>query len=179
MDSVQIHSLTDFGARELEQLAEVLVDCVDGGASVSFMAPLSHSKAQTFWRDTAVRVGRRERVVLVAVDERDSIAGTVQVVWAESENQPHRADVAKMLVRRDARRRGIGAALLAAAEEAAVSNGKTLLVLDTADDAALRLYRREGWTLCGEIPDYALWPHGGHCPTTILFKRLSAPVLQR
>lgn len=110
--------------------------------------------------------------MIAATDEQGRIVGTVQVIWAEPENQPHRADVAKMLVAPHARRRGVGAALLAAAECEAAAHGKTLLVLDTADAAAARLYARGGWTFCGEIPDYALWPSGGYCATQVFFKSL-------
>src|SRR5688572_9195584 len=119
------------GPREITQLAEVLIDCVAGGASVSFMAPMTHEKALAYWSDVAASAERGERVVIAALDVGERIVGTVQVVWATPENQPHRADVAKMLVHRDARRRGAGAQLLAAAEEAACAAGKTLLVLDT------------------------------------------------
>ena len=94
------------------------------------------------------------------------------MIWAEPENQPHRGDLAKMLVHRRARRHGIGAALLVAAERAALSAGKTLLVLDTASGDAERLYARHGWQRCGEIPDYALWPDGALCATTVYFKSL-------
>jgi GNAT superfamily N-acetyltransferase len=117
-------------------------------------------------------VARSERVVLAAVDERGTIVGTVQVIWAEPENQRHRGDLAKMLVAPSARRRGVGAALLAAAETEAAAHGKTLLVLDTADATAARLYARGGWTLCGAIPDYALWPGGGYCATHVFYKAL-------
>ena len=99
--------------------------------------------------------------------------GTVQVVLNQPENQPHRGDLAKMLVHRRARQQGIGAALLAAAERAALGAGKTLLVLDTATGAdAERLYARQGWHRCGVIPEYALWPDGRPCATTVFFKEL-------
>ncbi|MBV7339794.1 GNAT family N-acetyltransferase [Chloroflexi bacterium TSY] len=100
------------------------------------------------------------------------MVGTVQVILDQPENQPHRGDIAKMLVHRCARRRGIGAALLTAAEQSALSAGKTLLVLDTASADAERLYERQGWQRCGQIPNYALWPTGGPCPTTFFFKVL-------
>jgi len=153
-------------------LSDVLIDCVEGGASVSFMLPMSRAKAETFWRTIAGSVERGERVVLAAEDEAGSIVGTVQVILAQPENQPHRGDLAKMLVHRRARRRGIGAALLAAAERNALNAGKTLLVLDTASSDAERLYARQGWQRCGEIPNYALWPDGTPCVTTIFFKFL-------
>jgi GNAT superfamily N-acetyltransferase len=100
------------------------------------------------------------------------VLGTVQLVLAQPENQPHRADLAKMLVHSAARRRGSGAALMQAAEATARNCGKTLLVLDTASDEAERLYARQGWILVGKIPDYALLPHGGLCSTSFYYRRL-------
>jgi GNAT superfamily N-acetyltransferase len=168
----QIRCLDTIGEREIQGLSDVLIDCVEGGASVSFMLPMSRTKVEGYWREMSTSVTRGERVVLVAEDTTGRIAGTVQVIWAEAENQPHRADLAKMLVHRRARRHGIGAALLAAAERTAFSAGKTLLVLDTASGDAERLYARHGWQRCGQIPDYALWPDGTFCATTIFFKSL-------
>ncbi|MCB1510302.1 MAG: GNAT family N-acetyltransferase [Hyphomicrobiaceae bacterium] len=154
-------------------LADVLVDCVDGGASVSFMAPLTKQRATAFWLGLAPDVETGERIVLAARDH-DGIVGTVQVILAQPENQPHRADIAKMLVHRRARRQGLGARLMQAAEDAARDAGKSVLVLDTVTDGdADRLYTRLGWTVAGTIPDYALWPHGGLTPTTIFYKRLT------
>jgi GNAT superfamily N-acetyltransferase len=172
VDAVRIRALQTIGDREMAGLSDVLIDCVEGGASVSFMLPMSHAKAEAFWRSVAASVARAERVVLVAEDAANAIVGTVQVILAQPENQPHRGELAKMLVHRRARRRGIGAALLAAAEQSAVGAGKTLLVLDTASDDAERLYARHGWQRCGEIPRYALWPDGTPCATTIFFKFL-------
>ena len=156
---------------DLRALADVLVDCVEGGASVSFMLPLSRAKALAFWRKVADGVARGERVLLAAVDAH-GIVGTVQVILDQPENQPHRADVAKMLVHRRARRQGAGAALMHAAEAAARAAGKTLLVLDTADDTAARLYARLGWQAAGTIPRYALLPAGGECATTYYYRSL-------
>jgi ribosomal protein S18 acetylase RimI-like enzyme len=154
-------------------LADVLIDCVEGGASVSFMAPLPREKAEAFWHGVADGVGRGERTLMVAEDTATGGAvGTVQVVFGQPENQPHRADVAKMLVMRSARNRGIGAMLMAAAEAAARASGRTLLVLDTGSDEAKRLYERMGWTRVGEIPGYALWPDGRPCATTYYYKSL-------
>ncbi len=161
----------------IEALADVLVDCVEGGASVSFMWPLPRARAVDFWRGVLDSAARGERIVLVAEDGEDAastaVLGTVQVVLAQPDNQPHRGDVAKMLVHRRARRRGLGAALMQAAEAAAREAGKTLLVLDavTGGDAE-RLYARLGWQRCGVIPGYALFPQGGLCSTTVLFKPL-------
>ena len=173
-NSVRIRRLDALGARELAGLSDVLIDCVEGGASVSFMLPMTRAKAEAFWRGAAASAGRGERVLLAAEDASGAIVGTVQVIFAQPENQPHRADVAKMLVHRRARRGGIGAALLAAAEQAALAAGKTLLVLDTASGDAERLYERHGWQRCGQIPNYALWPDGSPCATTIYFKSLRA-----
>jgi GNAT superfamily N-acetyltransferase len=158
---------------QIDALARVLVDCVEGGASVSFMQPLSVERAGAFWRGVASSVARGERALLVAEDAQGEIVGTVQLVLAQPENQPHRADVAKMLVHRRARRAGVGAALMRAAERVAVEERKSLLVLDTVTGGdAERLYARLGWQRCGVIPGYALWPGGGLCATTVFFKPL-------
>jgi len=155
-------------------LTRVLLDCVEGGASVSFMKPLAIERAADFWRGVAAGVARGERALLVAEGERGEIVGTVQLVLAQPENQPHRADVAKMLVHRSARRSGLGAALMRAVERTAAEEGKSLLVLDTVTGGdAERLYERLGWERCGVIPDYALWPEGGLCATTVFFKRVA------
>lgn len=164
----RVSMLTD---AQIQQLAEVLIDCVAGGASVSFMHPLALANAVAFWQRIAKDAATGARVVLVAEDA-SGIIGTVQVVLDQPENQPHRADVSKMLVHRQARRQGIGAALMHAAEAAARAAGKTLLVLDTASGDAERLYQRQGWTRAGSIPDYALWPHGGLCDTSVYYRRL-------
>lgn len=161
-------------AAVLPALTEILLDCVEGGASVSFMAPLGRDKAQAFWRAVLESMARGERIVLVARDAQARISGTVQVVLAQPENQPHRGDVAKMLVHRRARRQGLGAALMRAAEQQARQAGKTLLVLDTASDSAERLYQRTGWIECGRIPGYALLPGGEPCATTYFYKQLVA-----
>jgi ribosomal protein S18 acetylase RimI-like enzyme len=170
-DAIRIRHLGTIGEREIQGLSDVLIDCVEGGASVSFMLPMTRAKAETFWRSAAAGVARGERVVLSAEDET-GIVGTVQIILAQPENQPHRGDLAKMLVHRRARRRGIGEALLAAAERSALAAGKTLLVLDTASDDAERLYARQGWQRCGIIPNYALLPDGRPCATTYFFKSL-------
>ena len=175
-DAIQIRCLKAIGEREIQALSDVLIDCVESGASVSFMLPMTRSKAEAYWRSMAASVERGERVVLAAEDADGNIVGTAQVIWAQPENQPHRGDVAKMLVHRRARRRGVGAALLAAAERTALVAGRTLLVLDTASDDAERLYVRQGWERCGQIPDYALMPDGAPCATTIFFKRLGRDV---
>ena len=161
-------------AAVLSALTDILLDCVDGGASVSFMSPLSRDKAQTFWRGVLDSMARGERIVLVARDAQQRLSGTVQVILAQPENQPHRGDVAKMLVHRRARRQGLGEALMRAAEAVARQADKTLLVLDTASDAAERLYARAGWVECGRIPGYALLPTGEPCATTYFYKHIAA-----
>jgi GNAT superfamily N-acetyltransferase len=173
-EAFRVRALERIGARELRGLCDVLVDCVEGGASVSFMLPMTRAKAESFWREAGLSLVRGERVLLAAHDEAGAIVGTVQVVFAPQENQPHRADLSKMLVHRRARRCGVGAALLAAAEAHARRAGRTLLVLDTANPQAERLYARAGWQRVGVIPDYALMPDGPSCDTTLFYKALGA-----
>ena len=157
-----------------EALADVLLDCVEAGASIGFMHPLTQAKAVAFWEGVLASAARGERIVLVAEDTASqSIVGTVQLVLTMPDNQPHRADVAKMQVHRRARRRGVGAALLRAVETEARNAGRTLLVLDTVTGSdAERLYSSLGWQRCGVIPDYALWPQGGLCSTTVFYRQL-------
>jgi GNAT superfamily N-acetyltransferase len=174
--SVSIRCLAAQEARDCtEKLSAVLIDCVEGGASVSFMAPLSREKADGFWRHVAEGVETGERILLVAEDRATGeFLGTVQLVFGLPENQPHRGDVAKMLVRRSARRRGLAGHLMRAVEEEARNAGKTLLVLDTVTGGdAERLYTRMGWTKTGVVPNYALMPDGRPCDTTIFYKALS------
>jgi GNAT superfamily N-acetyltransferase len=172
--AIQIRCLDTMGDREIQGLSDVLIDCVEGGASVSFMLPLPRAKAEAYWQSMAASLAGGERMVIVAEDAAGTIVGTVQVVLNLPENQPHRGDVAKMLVHRRARRQGVAAALLAAAERSALNAGRTLLVLDTVTGGdAERLYARHGWQRCGEIPGYALWPNGGLCSTTVFFKALA------
>jgi ribosomal protein S18 acetylase RimI-like enzyme len=156
-----------------QALAGVLVDCVEGGASVGFMLPFDFERAEAFWMSALRSASLGERVVLVAEEAvTGAIVGTVQVVLTAPENQAHRGEVSKMLVHRAARRRGIAEALMRAAEDAAREAGKTLLVLDTASDSAERLYERLGWQRVGVIPDYALWPAGGYVDTIVYYKQL-------
>ncbi|MFC4175205.1 GNAT family N-acetyltransferase [Microvirga sp. GCM10011540] len=172
---VTVHALSPDEARaQVGALSAVLIDCVEGGASVSFMAPLTQERADAFWQGVAEGVAAGERILLVARDESDgSVVGTVQVVLRQPENQPHRADISKMLVHRRARRKGVGAALMRAAEDAARRAGKSVLVLDTVTGGdAERLYDRLGWMRVGVIPNYALWPQGGLCDTTVYHKQL-------
>ncbi len=167
----RLHVLDD---AQIEGLADVLNDCVNGGASVGFMHPLTRERALAFWRRVAQGVAAGERALLVAEDAQ-GLCGTVQLVLDQPENQPHRADLSKMLVHRRIRRQGLGAALMRAAEATARDCGKTLLVLDavTGGDAA-RLYERHGWTRVGDIPNYALFPRGGFCSTTVYYRKLDA-----
>lgn len=170
--STQIRRLTCVSEHQMQALADLLIDCVDGGASVSFMQPLSMQNALAFWRGVAERVARNERALLVAEDDA-GIVGTVQLVLDQPENQPHRADLSKMLVLRRARRQGLGELLMQAAEQVARECGKSLLVLDTASKEAARLYARLGWQQCGVVPGYALLPQGGLCDTTYFYRQLS------
>ncbi len=169
-----IRRLAAVDETQVDELASVLIDCVEGGASVSFMSPLTRERAVAFWRHVARGVAAGHRAVLVAEDAA-GICGTVQLVFDLPENQPHRADLAKMLVHRRARRQGLGAALVRAAEATARDSGKSLLVLDTVTGSdAERLYARLGWQRVGEIPRYALWPQGGFCSTTVFYRDLLA-----
>ena len=172
MNGFTVRRLDTLTSREFGGLCDVLMDCVEGGASVSFMHPMTLTKAADFWRGVAASMNRGERALVVAEDEHGAILGTAQAVWALPENQPHRADVAKMLVHRRARRLGVGAAVLRAAEDAARMAGKTLLVLDTASNDAERLYARNGWQRVGIIPEFALMPDGAPCATVVYYKRL-------
>ncbi|VWC79564.1 N-acetyltransferase [Burkholderia aenigmatica] len=158
----------------IDALADVLIDCVEGGASVSFMLPIARPTAVAFWTRVADGVANGERILLVAEDAAGRIVGTVQVVTAQPENQPHRADIAKMLVSRHARRQGIAAQLMAAADAAARDAGKTVLVLDTVTGSdAERLYERAGWQRVGVVPNFALMPDGAFCATTYFHKQLA------
>jgi GNAT superfamily N-acetyltransferase len=164
----RLHALDDV---QIDELADVLIDCVEGGASVSFMHPLSRDRAAAFWRRVARDVTAGERALLVAEDAH-GLCGTVQLVLDQPENQPHRAELSKMLVHRRVRRQGLGAALMRAAEATALECGKTLLVLDTANPEAERLYERLGWQRVGVIPGFALLPRGGLCGTTFYYRNL-------
>jgi len=167
----RLHELDD---RQIAELAGVLIDCVEGGASVSFMHPLSRERASAFWRGVAASVADGTRALLVAEDAL-GICGTVQLSFNLPENQPHRADLSKMLVHRRARRQGVGAALVRAAEATARECGRTLIVLDAVTDGdAARLYARLGWVRVGDIPNYALMPDGAPCSTTVFYRELTS-----
>ena len=172
MSAWSVRRLHAVDERQIEDLAGVLIDCVEGGAAVGFMKPLTRDRAVAFWRQTAEGVATGKRVLLVAEDE-DGVCGTVQLVVDLPENQPHRADLSKMLVHRRARRQGLAAALMLAAETTAHECGKTLLVLDAVTDGdAARLYESLGWVRVGEIPGYALMPEGRLSGTTFYYRRL-------
>lgn len=156
-----------------DRLGAILVACVEGGASVGFIKGVSLQRCAQFWRDVAASARNDGRAVIVAEDA-GAIVGVVQVIPAGPDNQPHRADVSKMLVDPAARRRGIGALLMAAAHDAARAMQRTVLVLDTQEHSdAERLYARAGWTRAGVIPQYALDADGAALISTVLYwKRL-------
>jgi ribosomal protein S18 acetylase RimI-like enzyme len=153
-------------------LSDMLIETVAHGGSVSFMHPLPIQSAETFWRDALAAADRGERIVLGAFDGEDLVA-TVTLLLNLPPNQPHRAEIAKMMTRISHRHRGIATALLREAERLAIAHDRWLLVLDTAEDeGAAGLYERVGFTLTGVIPDYAFKPHGGLTGTLIYWKRL-------
>jgi GNAT superfamily N-acetyltransferase len=172
-DDVEIRRLAgeELGS-QLDALADVLVDCVAGGASVSFMHPFSHEDARSVFETWAAEVDAGRRVLLGAFAD-GRLVGTVQVILALPPNQPHRGEIAKLLVHRSARGRGVGAQLMERADDEARAEGKSLLVLDavTGGDAE-RLYERLGWSKVGVVPNFALFPDGRFCDTTYFFKAL-------
>jgi ribosomal protein S18 acetylase RimI-like enzyme len=172
-DRIEIRRLDVAGVHEqLDGLAEVLVDCVVGGASVSYLEPFSLEQARDAFEGFAAEIAQGRRLLLAAFEE-GRVVGTVQVILALPPNQPHRAEIAKLLVHRSARNRGIAQRLMEQAEAEARAEGKALLVLDTVTgDAAERLYTRLGWTRVGVIPGYALYPDGRPCSTTFFWKAL-------
>ncbi len=165
--------LTGVSPCQLDQLVDVLEDCVACGAVVSFINPFSRQRGLDFWQRVADDVETKKRILLVAEDEQ-GICGTVQLVFDLPENQPHRAELVKMLVHRRARRQGLGERLMRAAEEAARAAGKSLLMLNTVTDGgAARLYERLGWVRIGDVPDFALYPDGGLSSTTYYYRKLT------
>ena len=153
-------------------LVDLLFDCVQGGASVNFVQPMTREKSEAWWQGALASHARNERLILVA-EENGRIDGSVQIVPAGQENQPHRADIAKLLVHRRARRNGLGAALMQAAETEARRIGRPLLTLDTeAGSAGERLYQRLGWTRFGQVPAYATTADGTHRQTCSFFYKL-------
>lgn len=170
--SASIRRVAAVSVADLGGLVDVLVACVHAGASIGFMDPLPEATARTFWSGVADAVARGDRALLVAEDT-GRLVGTVQLLLSQPDNQPHRADLAKMMVHPAARRRGVAAALLQAAEALAVDLGRSLLVLDTVTGSdAERLYTRLGWQRCGVIPGYALMPRGGLAATTVCYRDL-------
>ena len=171
MSSIEISILSEAAGTE-KLLAGLLVETVAGGGSVSFMHPLAPDAAEAFWRKSLGAAARGERVVLGAWDGK-VLAGTVTLLLDFPPNQPHRAEIAKLMTRLDRRGQGVATRLMRAAEDIAVERGRTLLVLDTAsEDGASGLYERLGFRLTGEIPDFALKPHGGLTGTLIYWKRI-------
>ncbi|WP_195321669.1 MULTISPECIES: GNAT family N-acetyltransferase [Klebsiella] len=160
--------------KHLSELTDILVSCVNGGASVSFMLPFAPETATAFWLRMAQSVAAGERVVLAAADAEQRLVGTVQLITDQPENQTHRADVAKLLVHQNARRQGLANALMARLEAIAREQGKSVLVLDTATGSgAEKFYVQCGWEKAGEIPRYALMPDGELTATSLFYKFLS------
>ena len=157
---------------DVRGLAELLVDAIDSGAGVSFLAGLTEAEAEAWWR--SVLESSSPRAVILIARDGDGIAGSVQMQPAWAPNQPHRADIAKLIVHRRARKRGIARALMAAIEREASAAGFTLLLLDTCrGGAAERLYASTGWVRVGEVPGFALNPDGSDCDTVFFYKQLS------
>ncbi len=171
---VSVFRLSSREAKEqIDALSTVLIDCVEGGASVSFMHPLAPEVASDFWARSLAAADAGGRVVLGAFDQDGQLVATVTLHLDCPPNQPHRGEIAKLLVRRSARRRGLARALLERAEAEAKAAGKTLLVLDTVvGGEAEALYRTAGWVEVGVVPDYALWPDGRPVDTTVFWKRV-------
>jgi ribosomal protein S18 acetylase RimI-like enzyme len=170
---ILIEALDAAAARDaVPALAAILHDAVSGGASVSFMAETTHAEMTGFWQGVAADVAAGTTTLLVA-RQAARIVGTVQVQFVGKPNQPHRAEIAKMLVHSKARRRGIGERLMRAAEDVARQAGRTLLCLDTDDaGAARRLYGRLGWVEIGTIPGFALYPDGRTGGATFFYKQI-------
>jgi GNAT superfamily N-acetyltransferase len=173
MAKITVKPLKRISDTDINGLADVMMDCVAKGASVGFMNPLPRTRATAFWQRVADDVHAGKRILIVAQDHV-GICGTAQIILDQPDNQPHRGDLAKMLVHTRARRQGLGAALLNTAEAEATKAGKSLLVLDTASDEAERLYERNGWVRVGAVPDFALLPDGGLCTTIFFYKRLAS-----
>ncbi|MER8368475.1 GNAT family N-acetyltransferase [Mesorhizobium sp. M0991] len=171
MDSVEINLISNTDGTQ-KMLVDLLIGTVAAGGSVSFMHPLATEIAAAFWNKSLQAAARGERVVLAAWN-REALVGTVTLLLDCPPNQPHRAEIAKLMTRLDYRGKGIATRMMEAAEAVAVEKGRTLLVLDTAkEEGASGLYEKLGFTLAGEIPDYALKPHGGLTGTLIYWKRI-------
>jgi ribosomal protein S18 acetylase RimI-like enzyme len=173
MPEIKITPLND-SPQIREALSEILVEVVANNGSVHFMHPLALEVAEAFWERSLASAARGERIMLGAFDG-EHLVGTVTLLLDCPPNQPHRAEIAKLMTRMGHRRRGVAKALMEAAERLAVEKARTLLVLDTAaDGGASALYERLGYTLAGVIPDYAFKPHGGLTATMIFWKRPGA-----
>ncbi|CAN7502528.1 GNAT family N-acetyltransferase [Mesorhizobium sp. LjNodule214] len=174
MSPIEIKVLSH-GAKTLKMLADMLVETVAAGGSVSFMHPLARQAAEAFWDQSLGAAARGERAVLGAWDDK-TLVGTVTLLLDFPPNQPHRAEIAKLMTRLAHRGKGVATHLMRAAEDLAIEKGRTLLVLDTAtEEGASGLYEKLGFTLAGEIPDFALKPHGGLTGTLIYWKRIGGP----
>jgi ribosomal protein S18 acetylase RimI-like enzyme len=172
LSALSIRRLASISPEHVAQLADLTIDCVERGASIGFMMPLTRARAEDFWRRVAKGVEQGRRLILVAEDEQ-GICGTVQLVLDLADNQPHRADLVKLQVHGRARRRGLGSALVREAERHAVLEAKTLLVLDAVTDGdAARLYLKLGWVRVGDVPNFALYPDGRACGTTFFYRDL-------
>ncbi len=172
MTTIRLLDATEARAA-IPDLCDVLVNCVEGGASVGFMQPYTREDAEPYWQGVAESVASGATLLFIAELEGRAL-GTVQIGAAQMPNQPHRADLKKLLVHRAARGKGLARLLMRAAEEEAARRGKTILVLDTATGSdAEAIYPRLGWERVGVIPDYALWPQGGFCASTFFYKRIA------
>ena len=157
----------------LPDLSEILSDCINGGASVGFMLPFEPSDATGYWQEIADAV-EKGSIILAVAEVEGRVVGTVQVGLASKPNQPHRGDLMKLLVHRSVRGLGLSRKLMDVVEAEAARRGRTLLVLDTATGSeAESIYPRFGWERVGVIPDYAMWPQGGFCGTTLFYKRVA------
>ncbi|OLF72198.1 GCN5 family acetyltransferase [Maricaulis sp. W15] len=167
LDAVAIDALRS-------EFSALLTDCVEAGASIGFMSPLLAGRAEEFWRGVAEAVARGDRILWTVRDTgTGTLLGTVQLIIGLPDNQPHRGDVAKLMVSPQARRRGVADALMAALEAHARNTGLRTLVLDTVTGSpADALYRKRGWVEVGAVPDYALFPDGSPCSTTFFYKTL-------
>ncbi|MBP1848042.1 GNAT superfamily N-acetyltransferase [Rhizobium petrolearium] len=163
---------TEEARAAIPDLCEVLADCIHGGASVGFMLPFAPKDGETYWQEIAGAV-EKGGIILAVAEVEGKVVGTVQVGLASKPNQPHRGDLMKLLVHRSARGLGLSRRLMDVVEAEAARRGRTLLVLDTATGSdAEKIYPRFGWERVGVIPDYAMWPEGGFCGTTLFYKRV-------
>jgi len=165
-----IESLRDT-PETLAGLSELLIEATADGFSVGFLHPLDRGRADPFWRESLAEAAAGSRVVL-GLRDGARLVGTVTLVLIQKENQPHRAEIQKLLVAGSHRRRGVGRRLMAEAESLAARAGRTLLVLDTATAEAAKLYEATGWNRTGDIPDFALLPNGELCSTAVYWKRV-------